>query len=209
MESKDAKLEIEFESFLKAANSGDSSAMWNLAVAYEFGDGVTQDDLQAFKWYKLAAESGDIDAMESLGICYYLGRGTNPDFDKAFAWLKKAADQYRANAMFYLGLMHVFGKGVRKDLELAFRWMKRATEYKHVSAMLWAGKIRLRQAKLQSKFNRKQEFRKFARFWFDKATRNGNKNAREELRKMDDEDGNFVVRSIVGIFMNLKDKFSA
>jgi TPR repeat protein len=39
------------------AQQGDSQAQYNLAMLYSTGKGVTQDDIEAAKWYQKAASS--------------------------------------------------------------------------------------------------------------------------------------------------------
>jgi len=46
----------------KAAEQGQPSAQYNLAQALQDGKEVSQDLIEAYKWYSLAAEGGDRDA---------------------------------------------------------------------------------------------------------------------------------------------------
>lgn len=43
----------------RMANAGDPLAQYNLGLMYANGTGVTQDYVQAHKWYNLSAASGD------------------------------------------------------------------------------------------------------------------------------------------------------
>ena len=63
-------LASEAEAFVcacRAAEAGSSLGMMNLALCYEFGCGVPEDQTQAFNWYKKAAELGDAVAMREIG----------------------------------------------------------------------------------------------------------------------------------------------
>ena len=44
--------------FLRGAQIGNSASMYNLGVLYARGQGVVQDDIEAFKWLELAADMG-------------------------------------------------------------------------------------------------------------------------------------------------------
>ena len=48
----------DFRETLQAAERGDAQAQFNLGVMYDKGRGVSQDDAEAFKWYRQAAERG-------------------------------------------------------------------------------------------------------------------------------------------------------
>ena len=50
---------------------------------YENGRGVTRDDGEALRWFRLAAEQGDADAQFNLGVMYENGRGVTRDDGKA------------------------------------------------------------------------------------------------------------------------------
>ena len=44
--------------YLRSANQGNELAQRKLGLLYERGDGVQQDFVQAYMWYKLGAASG-------------------------------------------------------------------------------------------------------------------------------------------------------
>ena len=74
-----------------AANQGDAFAQTNLALMYNFGDGVSQDYAEAMKWYRLAANQGDAFAQTNLALMYAEGQGVPQDFVQAEAWFTLAA----------------------------------------------------------------------------------------------------------------------
>ena len=61
--------------FRKAAEQGDADAQYFLGWMYDNGEGVTQNDKEAVKWYLKAAEQGDAKAQNSLGMMYRNGTG--------------------------------------------------------------------------------------------------------------------------------------
>ena len=52
--------------FMKAAELGDSDAMYNLGVMYYSGEGVEMDESTANEWFKKAADAGNENAAVFL-----------------------------------------------------------------------------------------------------------------------------------------------
>ena len=87
--------EVSFKFFLDAAEHGMPGAQHNVAVAYQMGQGVTQDATLARQYYQRAAESGFIVSVVSLALLekeygerwvdslgwFYLARRLNPSPD--------------------------------------------------------------------------------------------------------------------------------
>ena len=73
------------------AEQGDAAAQFNLALMYEDGIGVTQDDKEAVKWYRLAAEQGYALAQYNLATMYYRGEGVILDIVIAHMWFNISA----------------------------------------------------------------------------------------------------------------------
>lgn len=88
--------------FRKAAEQGDASAQHNLAIMYDTGKGVPQDDAEARRWYFKAAEQGYADSQYNLSMMYYFGKGVSQDYIAAYKWLVLANTQekdHTKNAM--------------------------------------------------------------------------------------------------------------
>ncbi len=64
--SKEPNYKEAFLCFLQAAEKGNITAQYNLAVMYEDGLGVPVNNQEAIKWYRKVAEQGDEDAIEAL-----------------------------------------------------------------------------------------------------------------------------------------------
>ena len=111
----------------QAAEQGDAGAQIRLGARYYFGDGVTKDEAEAVRWFRLAAEQGDADAQTSLGLMYAEGRGVLQDEAEAARWLRLAAEQGHAEAQFNLGVMYDTGQGVLKDSVRAHMWFNIAS----------------------------------------------------------------------------------
>ncbi len=108
------------------AEQGDAGAQVGLGVMYSNGWGVSQDDAEAVKWYRLAAEQGDAMAQFSLGFMYDDGRGVPRDSAEAVTWYRLAAEQGDASAQINLGFLYDSGRGVTQDYVQAHLWFNLA-----------------------------------------------------------------------------------
>ena len=104
------------------AKQGDTSAMYNLGLMHDRGDGVSQDYKAAAKWYRLAAKQGVAHAQTNLGIMYVLGQGVTRDYKTAVKLYSLAAEQGDASAQTNLGMMHQNGLGISQDYIRAHMW---------------------------------------------------------------------------------------
>ena len=98
----------------------------DLGVAYEYGEGVPQDQAQAVMWYRKAAEQGEAMAQFNLGRAYRDGKGVPKDSKQAAEWFEKAAQQGYAHAQFDLGEMYFHGEGIPEDEQKGFEWLGKA-----------------------------------------------------------------------------------
>ena len=72
--------------FLPLADQGDSSAQRMVGLMYARGESVTQNDVEAVKWYRLAAEQGDANAQYIIGHRYADGKGVIQNYVIAHMW---------------------------------------------------------------------------------------------------------------------------
>lgn len=77
--------------FERAATSGHTEAMAELALCYELGCGVEQSDEHALDWYMQAAEKGHLTAKFSVGEIFEEARGVPQSDEEACLWYYKAA----------------------------------------------------------------------------------------------------------------------
>ena len=56
-----------FELYTEAAKRGSVEALFNIAIAYELGEGVEQDETKSTKFYEKAAMQGHVDSRHNLG----------------------------------------------------------------------------------------------------------------------------------------------
>ena len=80
-----------FRVTLREAEQGDRIAMYEVALLYAEGTGVTADDRQALDWMKRAAEHDHVGAMDRLIEVYLEGKlGQRIDPAEAELWAAKA-----------------------------------------------------------------------------------------------------------------------
>ena len=69
--------------FLKAAQTGNATAQFNLGVLYDTGRGVPRDLIIAMNWYRKAAHQGFAEAQFNLAQMYRQGEGAEHDCPEA------------------------------------------------------------------------------------------------------------------------------
>lgn len=121
------------EWYTKAANGGNTTAAYEIALRYQEGvTPVKRDASEAVRWYRKAAESGHRLAMACLGHMYDHGaEGVPADKEEAHHWFAKAAEHGDVWMMNYLGLYYQ-NIGVA---DKAFDWFIRASEAGLVEGM--------------------------------------------------------------------------
>ncbi len=110
-----------------AMRRGYVSALNNLAVMYEIGDGVEPNQQMAIDLLKRGAEQGHPLAMYNLGIRYRYGLGVRRDWGQAYELFAKSAETGFVAAMVELGDALARGRGVtnpRRGVE----WLQRAAD---------------------------------------------------------------------------------
>jgi len=121
------------------AEIGDAEAQYNLGEMYYNGEGVSQNDKEAVKWYLKAAEQGHAKAQFNLGLMYDIGKGVSQDYKEAVKWYSKAVRQGHAEAQRHLAICYAKGEGVPKDYKKAFELFSEAAEQGDVGAQACLG----------------------------------------------------------------------
>jgi hypothetical protein len=151
-----------------AAEQGHPLAQWKLGRMYADGDGVTQDDLKAFDYFRRIADTHAEDspdtpqarfvanAFVALGHYYLNGipkTAVKRDPDRAREMFAYAASYFGdADAQFYLARLYLDGIGAPHDPKQAARWFGLAAQKGNceaqamLGAMLFAGDHLPRQA---------------------------------------------------------------
>ena len=112
----------------KAAEQGNAMEQTSLGRAYQKGEGVPQDYVQAVYWLRKAAEQGNDIAQYFLGRAYQNGEGVPQDYVQASNWFRKAAEQGHDPAQATLGRAYRNGEGVPQDYVQAAQWFRKAAE---------------------------------------------------------------------------------
>ncbi|WP_421784197.1 SEL1-like repeat protein [Kiloniella litopenaei] len=123
--------ETAMDNYLPFAQDGTEKknliAMFNVALMYEKGQGVTQDYGEAERWFTRAAELGNVESQNRLGRAYEYGDWGHEDFDRALLWYGMAADQGDVSAQGSLARMYL--NSPKDDaLPKAVKWLQRAVD---------------------------------------------------------------------------------
>ena len=106
----------------KNSNNTDPSVLFDTALKYYYGRGVSQDYAEAFRCFELAAYWGHAGAQNSLGRAFLTGNIVARNYSEALKWFKLAADQGMPEAQYSLGAMYENGIGVSQNGSLALGW---------------------------------------------------------------------------------------
>ena len=127
-----ARMNWETRALWLKATLGDAEAMCDLALAYEWGDGVPEDGKRSVYWMKRAADLGCPFAQRWMSIRYEYGWGVPEDRRRAFVLLHKAADGRDWEAMLYLAGRFFEGDGVLQTDDGALEWVHRAAIHQSI-----------------------------------------------------------------------------
>ena len=135
-------------SYDDATKRGYVSALNDLAVLYENGDGVEANGAQAIELFKRAAQQGDPLAMYNLALHYRDGTDdVKRDVVQAAEWFAKSAESGSVSAMVELGDALINGRGQAQNPRRGLEWLQRAADAGSVRAKFllgmtyWKGKI--------------------------------------------------------------------
>jgi TPR repeat protein len=115
-----------FENDKVKAEKGDVKSQLAIAEFYSYGIGMTQNAVEAVKWFRKAADQGNAEAEDGLGVCYRDGDGIPKDAVEAVKWFRKSAEQGLAEAQVNLGVCYHDGEGVARDYTEAINWYLKA-----------------------------------------------------------------------------------
>lgn len=126
---------------LRQAKYGHPQALFNLALLYESGDGVIQDQAKALALLMKAAKSNQQKAEYMIGLHCLKGWGINKNTHVAIQWLRRAALHGDAAAQLLLGNIYEHGlytdepnQTVGKDLTRARAMYSLAAQNKEPAA---------------------------------------------------------------------------
>ena len=145
---KSGKKDDAVEAYRHAAQQGHRGARWALANMYAAGDGVVEDDFEAFKIYDKIARDGIEPGSNETGyfanalvsLASYYRRGipnspVQPDLAQARQLYFQAASVFGIpEAQFQLGRMTLVGEGGRRNPRQSKKWLNRARKSGHPGA---------------------------------------------------------------------------
>lgn len=166
--------DLPVEEVQRRAEFGEEQAQRHLARYLADGTRLTQDDVEATKWYRRSAEQGDVEAQVALAARCFEGLGQHADCKEAIAWWEKAAEQGHPTARYNLGICHFKGQGVARDLEKGVYWWRKAARKGHAIAQY-------NLATCYSTAEGVPQDDKWAAFWYKKAAEQGNTEAQHSL----------------------------
>lgn len=173
--------------YKKAIARGSALGQIRLGDLYLNGLGVEQSTRKALACYQKSAEQGK-DAESSalallrLGTMYCQGRGVEKDLRKGFVLVQRAAKLGNGEAQRCLGAMYRDGAGVGRDHKKALEWFQRSARKNRIPAEGAVGDIY--RDGLVVERNIPEAIR-----WYKKAAGKGDKHARIELLKLQQEQG--------------------
>lgn len=143
------------EAYRYAAEKGHTGSRWALATMYSKGDGVVENDYEAFKIYSEIASQGVepgsedtgyfVNALMALANYYYAGIPDSPvgsDVSQARALYFQAASAFgNAEAQFRLAKMLLSGEGGEINIRQAKKWLNHARKAGHAGAMGMFGNV--------------------------------------------------------------------
>ena len=89
---------LALQTWLPLAEDGNVLAQTLIGSMYAYGEGIEQNDQEAFKWLSRAANANSAQAQYNLAILYEKGLGVTANNDLAKKWFKAAANQGRKDA---------------------------------------------------------------------------------------------------------------
>ncbi|MDO3666566.1 tetratricopeptide repeat protein [Acinetobacter higginsii] len=127
--------------------------------------------------FKLA-ETGNVDAQYNVAMNFLNGdEGYPKDYDQAKRWLEMASEQGDASAQNALGIIYLRGLGGDKNLSKSEYYYRLAANKNHENAQLQLALILLN--------NKKDGGVKEAKEWLEKASLQGNAEAKDKLKELE------------------------
>ena len=114
------------QQWLKAAETGNAQAAFDIGLLHDIGEGVPENAEVAFQWYLRAARENLPDGQLNVGVMYDSGRGVAADKKQAAIWYARAAIQGNARAAFNLGQLCQNGEGLNRNPAVARAWYELA-----------------------------------------------------------------------------------
>ena len=96
-----------FAEYQQAALAGKADAQYSLAVAYEYGMGVSQNNAMALDWYRKSAAQNYVRAQSRMGLAYAKGQlGLAANTHASAKWFDKASANQQNQSLDMINRMY-------------------------------------------------------------------------------------------------------
>lgn len=156
------------------------SSKEHIGKSYFYGYGVEKNYQKAFEVFKDIENNSRL-ALFYLGEMYRLGCGVSTNFEQAYNYYKKSAEKNYPQAQYHLGQAYLLGEGITADVEKALFWFEKSAQYEYRYAMYVLGMLYYYG---KNEGYNIPENKELAIKWFEKAIKEGSKDAKRELEKI-------------------------
>lgn len=118
-------------------------AQFTLALFYQQGWGITQDEALACEWFGKAAKGGVPAASHFFGQCLQNGIHQPVDYKAAIHWYQEAANMGHTISLCAIADLVMQGEGIEKNPLKALEYCERAAAADSVPAQLQMGRFYL------------------------------------------------------------------
>ncbi|HTO27634.1 MAG TPA: SEL1-like repeat protein, partial [Devosia sp.] len=163
----------------QAAAGGDARAQFEIGAIYTEGRAITQDYVEAAKWYERAAAQGFVPAQYRIGNLYEAGQGVDKDFEVAKLWYQRGAEAGNRMAMHNLAALYAGGQLGEQQFDSAAEWFAQAAARGMTDSQFNLGMLYARGLGVEQDFEQSYK-------WFSLAARNGDADAakaRDDIAK--------------------------
>ena len=141
LRANDIPSSIDYTMYKLATEMNDTSAQYFIGRKFYLGTKVTENKIEAAKWFEMAAIKGHKKAEYMLGKMYMYGEGIQKNVAKALELLSKAANKNHVEAQYELANFYYFGYNGKKDVKQAITWYQSAANERHAKSQFQLGKI--------------------------------------------------------------------
>lgn len=163
----------------QAAADGDARAQFEIGAIYTEGRAVTQDYIEAAKWYERSAAQGFVPAQYRLGNLYETGTGVEKDMEVAKLWYQRGAEAGNRMAMHNLAALYAGGVLGEQEFETAAEWFQQAAARGMTDSQFNLGMLYARGLGVEQDFEQSYK-------WFSLAAQGGDADAgkaRDDIAK--------------------------
>ena len=118
-------------------------AKFTLALFYQYGWGVKQNEIIACQWHKEAATGGIPAANHFYAHCLQEGIHQSADFEAAIHWYQQAANLGHTISLCAIADLIMQGRGIEKNPQKALTYCQRAASAGSIPAQLKMGEFYL------------------------------------------------------------------